>query len=43
VVGVLKGILAIILGFFLLGGMGPKGTSLLGIMGIALNCAGGVW
>jgi hypothetical protein len=40
---VLKGILAIILGFFLLGGMGPQGASLLGITGIALNCAGGVW
>lgn len=43
VVGVLKGILAVALGFVLLGGMGPQGASKMGITGIAMNCAGGVW
>jgi solute carrier family 35 protein len=42
-VGVLKGILSVVLGFFLLGGVGPKGFTAVGVAGIALNCAGGVW
>ncbi len=43
VVGVLKGILSVVLGFFLLGGVGPQGMPWTGILGIALNCIGGVW
>lgn len=42
VVGVLKGLLAVVLGFFLMGGVGPR-ISPLNVAGIALNCTGGVW
>ncbi|KAF5826445.1 hypothetical protein DUNSADRAFT_3066 [Dunaliella salina] len=41
VVGVLKGTLAVALGFVLLGGVGPTTTT--NIMGITFNCLGGVW
>lgn len=40
IVGVLKGVVAVVLGFFLLGGV-P--FSLLNVSGIALNTAGAVW
>lgn len=43
VVGVLKGTLAVVLGFVLLGGMGPLGYTRLGVFGIGLNCLGGAW
>lgn len=43
VVAVLKGTLAIALGFFILGGVGPKGASPVFIIGICFNCLGGFW
>lgn len=43
VVGVLKGLLAVLLGFVLLGGVGPAGVTPMNLAGIAMNCGGGVW
>lgn len=39
--GVLKGTLAVVLGFMLMGGVGP--TTPTNVVGIAFNCLGGVY